>query len=166
MQKTNFGFENMVPRTLTPFIAVVFQSFSLAQVFLTPWTEAYLCGPSLATGVCSNSHPLSQWCHPTISSSVTPFSFPQSLPVSGSFPMSWLFELGGQSIGTSVPAWVLPVNIQGWFPLGLTGLLLGVKCHTRCFPYAFPSNPSCQHGSQVLVPWCSKHEMLSIIRGI
>ena len=65
---------------------------------------------------CSNSYPLGWWCHPTISSSVVPFSScPQSFPASGSFPMSWLFESAGQSIGASVS--VLPVNIQAWFPL-------------------------------------------------
>ena len=64
------------------------------------------------------------WCHPTILSSVVPFSScPQSFPASGSFPVSWLFSSGGQSIGGSALAWVLPVNIQGWFPLGLTGLI-------------------------------------------
>ena len=63
------------------------------------------------------------WCHPTISSSITPFSScPQSFPSSGSFPMSWLFARGGQSIVTL--ASVLPMNIQGWFPLGWTGLIL------------------------------------------
>ena len=78
--------------------------------------------PSLSLGVCSNLCPLSRWCHLTISSSVTPFSScPQSFPVSGSFPMSWLFTSGGQSIGTS-PS-VLPMNIQDWFLLGLTGLI-------------------------------------------
>ena len=62
------------------------------------------------------------WCHPTISSSVTSLSScPQSFPASGSFPMSWLFALGNQNIGTS--ASVLPMNIQGWFPLGLIGLI-------------------------------------------
>ena len=76
-------------------------------------------------GACSNSCPLSQWCYPIISSSVAPFSScPQSLPVSGSFPISLLLAPGGQSIGASVSASVLPVNIQGWFPLGLTGLIL------------------------------------------
>ena len=80
--------------------------------------------PSLSTRVCANSCPLSQWCHLTISSSVTPFSScPQSFPASGSFPMSWLFASGGQSIGASVSASVLPMNIQDWFPLGLTGLI-------------------------------------------
>ena len=77
---------------------------------------------SLCLWVCSNSCPLSQWGHPTISSSVTPVSFcPQSSPASESFPMSWLFTSDGQSIGVS--ASVLPMNIQGWFPLGLTGLI-------------------------------------------
>ena len=67
---------------------------------------------------------LSQRCYPTISSSATPISFcPQSFPVSGSFPMSQLFTSVGQSIGTSVSATDLPKNIQGWFPLGLTGLI-------------------------------------------
>ena len=75
-------------------------------------------------GVCSNSCSWSQWCHPTISSSVAPFSsYPQSFPASGSFPMSWLFVSGGQSIGTLTSASVLPLNIQGWFPLGLTDLI-------------------------------------------
>ena len=68
--------------------------------------------------------PLSQWCHSTISSSVTPFSScPQSFPASGSFPMSWLFLSGGQSFGASAVVSVLPINIQGWRPFGLTGLI-------------------------------------------
>ena len=71
--------------------------------------------------VCSNLCPLSQWCYLIISSSATLFSCPQSSPVSESFPMSQLFTSGGQSIGAS--ASVLPMNIQGWFPLGLTGLI-------------------------------------------
>ena len=82
-----------------------------------------LC-PSPSPGVCSNSCPLGQWCCLTISFSVVPFSScPQSFPLSGSFPMSWLFASGGQSIGDSASASVLPVNIQCWFPLGLTGLI-------------------------------------------
>ena len=84
--------------------------------------------PLLSPGVCSNSCPLSQWCHPTISSSVTPFSScPQSFPASESFPISWLFASGGQSIGASASTSVLPMNIQGWFPLELTGLILRSK---------------------------------------
>ena len=76
--------------------------------------------PSPTPRACSNSCPLSQWCHPTVSSSVVPFSSClQSFPASGSFPMSWLFASGGQSVGVSVSTSVLPMNIQDWFPLGL-----------------------------------------------
>ena len=80
--------------------------------------------PSPTPGACSNSCPLSQWCHPTISSSAVPFSSHlQSFPASGSFPRSQLFGSGGQSIEASVSASVLPMNIQDRFPLGLTGLI-------------------------------------------
>ena len=76
---------------------------------------------SLSPGVCSNSYPLSRWCHPTILSSISPFSsWVQSCPASGSFPVSQFFASGGQSTGASASASVLPMNIQGWFPLGLT----------------------------------------------
>ena len=76
--------------------------------------------PSPTPGVYSNSCPLSRWCHPTISSSVVPFSSClQSFPASGSFLMSWLFASGSQS--TEASASILPMNIQGWFPLGWTG---------------------------------------------
>ena len=84
--------------------------------------HARLPCPSLTSRVYSNSCPSSQWCHPTISSSVVPFfSHLQSFPASGSFPMSQFFASGGQSIGVSASASVLPMNIQDWFPLGLTG---------------------------------------------
>ena len=77
--------------------------------------------PSLTPGACSNSCALSWWCHPTISSSVIPFSSClQFFPASGSFQMSQLFASGGQSIGISASASVLPMNIQDWFPLGWT----------------------------------------------
>ena len=77
--------------------------------------------PSPTPGGHSNSCALSQWCHPAISSSVVPFSsYPQSLPSSGSFPMSQLFAWGGQSIGVSASASVLPMNTQDWSPLGWT----------------------------------------------
>ena len=90
--------------------------------------NARLPCPSLSPRVCSNSCPLSRWGHATTLFSVTPFSScPQSFPASGSFPVSWLFPSGGQSIGASASVSVLPMNIQGWFPLGLTGLIfLGV----------------------------------------
>ena len=72
----------------------------------------------------SNSCPLNQWCHPTILFSVVPFSSRlQSFPVSGSFPVSQFFASGGQSIGVSTSSLVLLMNIQDWFPLGLTGLI-------------------------------------------
>ena len=77
--------------------------------------------PSPTPGVHSDSCPSSPCCHPAISSSVVPFSCPQSLPASGSFPMSQLFAWGGQSIGVSASASVLPINIQDWSPLGWTG---------------------------------------------
>ena len=78
--------------------------------------HARLPCPSLFCGVCSNSRPLNWWCHPTISSSVVPFSScPQSFPASGSFPVSRFFT-SGQGIGASASASVLPMNIQGCFP--------------------------------------------------
>ena len=78
--------------------------------------------PSPTPGVHSNSCPSSRWCHPAISSSVVPFfSWPQSLPASESFPMSQLFASGGQSTGVSASTSVLPMNTQGWSPLGWTG---------------------------------------------
>ena len=78
--------------------------------------------PSPTPGVYSNSCPLNRWCHPTVSSSVMPFSSClQSFPASGSFQMSQFFASGGQSIGVSALASLLPMNIQDWFPLGWTG---------------------------------------------
>ena len=77
--------------------------------------------PSPTPGVYSKSCPLSQWCHPTISSSVIPFSRLESCPASGSFPMTQFFASGGQSIGVSASTSVPPVNTQDWFPLRLTG---------------------------------------------
>ena len=78
--------------------------------------------PSPSPGACSNSCLLSRWCHPNISSSVIPFSSClQYFPATGSLPVSWLFTSDSQSFGAS--ASVLPMNIQDWFPLGLTGLI-------------------------------------------
>ena len=113
------------PEQRTWIIVVVVPSHSRVLLFSTPWSTARrLPCPSLSPGACSNSCPLSQWCHPTISSSVVPFSSClQSFPASGSFPMNPLFAAGGQSIGASASASVLPKNIQGWFPLGFTSLI-------------------------------------------
>ena len=84
--------------------------------------------PSPTPRACSNSCPLNRWCHPTISSSVVPFSSHlQSFPASVAFPMSQFFASGGQSIGASASASVLPVNIQDWFPLGWTGWI-SLRC--------------------------------------
>ena len=104
-------------------VVVVVQSLSHVQLFVTPWTTTGQASLSFTSpGACSNSCPWSQWCYPTISSSVVPFSSClQPFPASGSFPMSQLFASGGQSIGASTS--VLPMNIQGWFPLGWTGLI-------------------------------------------
>ena len=94
------------------------------QYSLQSWTAALKHCPSPAPRVYSNSCPLSWWCHPTISSSIVPFSSClQSFPASGSFPVSQFFSSGGQSIGVSASASVLPMNIHNWFPLGLTGLI-------------------------------------------
>ena len=91
--------------------------------------------PSPTPGVHSDSCPLSRWCHPAISSSVPFSSHLQSFPASGSFPMSQFFASGGQSIGVSASATVLPVNIQDWFPLGWTGWIsLQYKGLSRVFP--------------------------------
>ena len=95
-------------------------SFSHSVMSDSLWAHglqhARLPCPSVCRRVCSNSYPLSQWCHPIISSSVAPFSScPQSFPTSGSFPMGWLFALGVQRTGTSASASVLPMNIQGIF---------------------------------------------------
>ena len=99
------------------------QSLSRVHLFATPWTAARQVFLSTPTpGACSNSCPSSQWCHPTISSSVVPFSSClQSFPASGSFPMSQFFTSGGQSIAVSASTSVIPMNIQDWFPLGWTG---------------------------------------------
>ena len=86
--------------------------------FLGQWSS-----PPLPPGVCPDSCPLSQWCCLTISFSATCFSFCLQSFLTSSFPMSWLFSSGGQSIGASASATALPMNIQGWFPLWLTGLI-------------------------------------------
>ena len=108
---------------LVPFSSVQF-SHSVVSDSLQPHELQHArppC-PSPTPGVHSNSRPSSQWCHPAISSSVVPFSScPQSLPESQSFPMSPLFASGGQSIGVSALASVLPKNTQDWSPLEWTG---------------------------------------------
>ena len=98
--------------------------------------------PSPTPGACSNSCPLSQWCHPTISSSVVPFSSHlQSFPASGSFQISQFFPSGGQSIGVSASASVLPMNSQDWFPLGWTSW---ISLQSKGLPRVF-SNTTVQN---------------------
>ena len=99
------------------------QSLSRVRLFVTPWTSALEASLSITN---SRSHtnpcPWSRWCHPTISSSVVPFSpCPQSFPASGSFPISQLFTSGGQRIGVSASTSVPPMSTQDWSPLGWTG---------------------------------------------
>ena len=110
---------------------------STTQTYPTPCNPmdcSRLPCPSPTPGACSNSCPLSRWCNPTISSSIIFSSCLQSFPASGSFPMSQFFASGGQSIGVSALASVLPMNNQGWFPLGLTGLFsLQFKGLSRIF---------------------------------
>ena len=116
--------EEMIhPMVLVPFLVVVVQLLTCVPLFATPWTAALQAScPSLSSWVRSNSCPLSQWCHSTISSSIVPFSSClQSFPSSGSFPMSQFFVSGGQSIGVSASASVFPMNIQDWLLLGWTG---------------------------------------------
>ena len=112
------------------------QSLSRVQLFATPWTAA--CQASLSSPtprVHPNPSPSSQWCHPTISSSVVPFSScPQSFLAWRSFPTSQLFASGGQSIGVSASTSVLAMNTQDWSPLGWTGWIsLQSKGFSRVF---------------------------------
>ena len=110
---------NTIKKTSGQYLSSV-QSLSHVQLFVTPWTAALQASLSSPThGGYSNSCPSSWWCHPAISSSVVPFfSHLQFFPASGSFPRSQFFASGGQSIGASASASVLPVNIQDWFSLG------------------------------------------------
>ena len=126
---------------------------SIAHSFLTLWShglqQARLPCPSLSPGICSNSCPLSWWCHPTISSSVSPFSsYPQSFQISGSFPMSLLFASGGQSIQALSSASVLPVTglisfRMDWFDIlavqGLSRVFSSTTIQKHQFFGAHPS---------------------------
>ena len=135
--------------------------FSCSVVSNSLWPcrlqHARFPGPSPTLWACSNSCPSSRWCYPTISSSVIPFSSRLwSSPVSGSLLMSQFFTSGGQSIGASASASVLPMKVQDWFPLGLIGLislqsrgLSGVFSNTKVQKHQFfgtqPSSWSSSH---------------------
>ena len=129
-------------------LSVMFDSFRLCGL-----QHTRLPRPSLSTGVCSNSCPLSQWCQSIISSSVAPFSCPQSFPASGSFPVSRLFASGGQSIAASASA--LPMNIQGWFPLGLNDLISLQSQGTL-------KSLLQHHNSKASILWCSTFFMIHL----
>ena len=117
--------------------------------------HARLPYPSLSPRTCSDSCPLSWWCHPIISSTVVPLSSHlQSFPAPGSFPMSWLFAWGGQSTGASASASVFPMNIQGGFPLGFTGLIsLLSKGLSSLLPH---------HSSKASILWRSAFFMVQL----
>ena len=118
--------------------------------------HARLPCPSLPSRVCSNSCPSSRWCQPTMSSSVAPLSsYPQSFPASGSFAISRFFASGGQSSGASASASVLPMNIQGWFPLGLTCFFC---CNPRDAQEFFPTLQL----KKSSVFWCSAFFMVQL----
>ena len=123
----NYKHINQLKGANFPFLVVFnsVQSLSLVDSLQPHGLQhARLPHPSPTPRACSNSCPLSQWYHPTISSSVVPFSSHlQSFPASGSFLRSQFFTSDGQSIGVSASASVLPMNIQDWFPLGLNGLI-------------------------------------------
>ena len=147
---------------------------SVTKSCLTLWPHGLqhtrLPCPSLSPGVCSNSCPLSQWCYLTISFSAALFSScPQSFPASGSFPMIWLFTSGGQNIGASASTSVLLMNIQDWFPLGLTGLitlqskgLSRVFSSTRVWKYQFFGTQSSLWSSSHIHTW--KWKSLSCVQ--
>ena len=112
----------MITQQTAQFKLCSFQSLSRVLLCVTPWITAHQASLTITN---SQSLPKlcisSQWCHPGISFSVVPFSCSQSLPASGTFPMSQLFAWGGQSTRVSASASVLPMNTQDWSPLGWTG---------------------------------------------
>ena len=154
--------------TLQIFLSVQF-SRSVVCHSLRPHglQHARLPCPSATPRAYSNSCPSSQWCHPIISSSAVPFSCHQSFPTSRSFPMSQLFTSGGQSTGASASASVLPMSIQGWFPLGLTSLIsLLSKGVSRVFSSItiwkhqfFSAQPSSQSNSHILHDHRKNHSL-------
>ena len=136
---------------------LVVQSLSHVWLFATPWTAARRASLSSTFSWSLLKLMSIQWCYLTISSSAAPFSSClQSFPASESFPISWLFTSSGQSIGTSVSASVLPVNIQGSSPLGLTGL---ISLLSRELSRVFSSTTIWKHQFFSILPflWFSCH---------
>ena len=156
--KLNIQTTNIMVSSPIQFTSVLF-SCSVVSKSLQPHglQHARPPCPSPTPGACSNSCPLSRWCHPTISSSVVPFSSClQSCPASGSFPVNQLFASGGQSIGGSASASVVPKNIQDWFPLGWTGW---ISLQSKGLSRVFSSTTVQKHqffGTQLSL-WSSSH---------
>ena len=138
------SFPNLLMYRVRHFSSVQF-SYSVVFDSLRPHESQHTrppC-PSPTPGVHPDSRPSSQWCRPAISSSVIPFSScPQSLPASGTFPMSQLFTWGGQSIGVSALASVLPMNTQDWSPLGWTGW---ISLHSKGLSRVFSNTTVQKH---------------------
>ena len=131
------------------------QLLSHVPLLATPWTAAHQASLSITTPrVYSNSCPLSRWCHPTMSSSVIPFSWLQSFPTSGTFKMSQLFTSSGRSIGVSASTWVLPMNSQDWFPLGWIGW---ISCSPRD-----SQEPSPTRQFKSINSWCPAFFMVQL----
>ena len=120
------------------------QSLCCVQLFATPWTAARQASLSITISrSLLKLMSIGRWCHPTISSSVIPFSScPQSFPASGSFPVSQFFASGGQSIRVSASTSVFPMTIQDWFPLGWTGW---ISLQSRGLPRVFSSTTVQNH---------------------
>ena len=137
-------FPNCIPWNTSNIISVQFSHSVVSDsLWLHGLQHARLPCPSPTPGACSNSYPLSQWCHPLISTSVIPFSSGlQSFPASGSFSMCQFFASGGQSVRVSASAWVHPMNIQDWFPLLLTDW---ISLQSKRFSRAFSSTTVQKH---------------------
>ena len=157
------------------FLFLFYQFSSVAQSCLSLWPHglqhARLSFPSPTPRAYSNSWSSCQWCHPTISSSVIPFSSHfQSFPASGSFPMSWFFASGGQSTGVSASALVFPMNIQDWFPLRLDWFdLLAVQGTLKSLLQHHSSDASIlQHSAflivQLLHPYMTTGKTIALTR--
>ena len=146
---------------MTKVVVAVVQLLGCIWLFVTSWTVAHQAPLSFTVSwSLLKLMSIDQWFHPAISSSVAPFSScPESFPASRSFPMSWLFASGGQRIGASASASVLPKTIQSWFPLGLTGL---ISLQSRGSSRVFSNTTIWKHqffGAQSSL-WPSSHGLL------
>ena len=161
-------FNNSKKDLIIFYMIVIVQLLSHIWLFATPWLQyTRLFSPSLSPGICSSWCLLSLWCYLIISPSACRFFCLGSFPASGSFPVNWLFSSGGQNIGASTSASVLPMNIQSWFPLGLSGLIsLQSKGLWRVFSSTmirkyqfFGAQPSLWSNSDVYKPYWKNHNI-------